>query len=157
MFRNFAELIWRNAPAFLRRWGVRATNTRFTVTAAGIISNSKGHVLLLKHRFRGGSGWGIPGGFIQKDEQPEDGLRREMREEIGLELKTLRLYKVRTFKRVRQIEIVFSCTAHGPINPQSEEIVKAEWFKLESLPQGLPTDQVRLIKDLLDRGVKPVD
>ena len=152
MFKNLAEFIWRSAPGALRRRYVRATNTRFTVTAAGIISNSEGQVLLLKHRFRAGSGWGIPGGFLQSNEQPDEGLRRELREEIGIELQTLKLHMVRTFKRARQLEIVFSCTTNESVMPRSEEIEAAEWFRLELLPHGLPADQRRLIKDLLNRG-----
>ena len=154
MLRSFAEIVWRIAPAFLRRWSVRATNTRFTVTAAGIISDSDGRVLLLKHRFRAGSGWGIPGGFLQANEQPDEGLRRELREETGLELGNLRLYKARTFKRARQLEIIFSCSTNGAVKPHSNEIEKAGWFRIDSLPQGLPAEHRRLIKDVLNRGAK---
>ncbi len=149
MLRDLAESVWRNAPKFLRRLSVRLTNTRFTVTAAGIISDSENRVLLLKHRFRAGSGWGIPGGFIEADEQPEDGLRRELKEEIGLELQTLKLYKARSFKGARQIEIIFCGRTHGTATPQSQEIKKAGWFSLDSLPEGLPSEQRELIKDVL--------
>lgn len=149
MLRDLAESVWRGAPKFLRRWSVRLTNTRFTVTAAGIISDSEDRVLLLKHRFRAGSGWGIPGGFIEADEQPEEGLRRELQEEIGLELQSLKLYKVRSFEGARQIEIIFYGRTHGAVTPQSQEIKKAGWFPLDSLPEGLPSDQQRLIKDVL--------
>ena len=65
---------------------MRFTHARFTVTAGAVIFNDKGEVLLLKHRFRAGSGWGLPGGFMETDEQPIDALRRELREEIGLEV-----------------------------------------------------------------------
>jgi ADP-ribose pyrophosphatase YjhB (NUDIX family) len=152
MLRSLAESVWRRAPRFLRRWSVRMTNVRFTVTAAGIISDAEGRVLLLKHRFRVGSGWGIPGGFLEANEQPESGLRRELREEIGLELQTVKLFKVRTFKSVRQIEIIFSGRTQGAATPQSDEIKKAAWFALDSLPEGLPSDQRQLIKDALKLG-----
>jgi 8-oxo-dGTP diphosphatase len=154
MLRDLAESAWRRAPKVLRRWSVRLTNARFTVTAAGIISNSEDRVLLLKHRFRTGSGWGIPGGFIEADEQPEEGLRRELREEIGLELQTVRLYKARTFKGTRQIEIIFYGRTEGVATPQSQEIKKAGWFALDSLPEGLPPDQRHLIKDVLQSWSK---
>ena len=154
MLRDLAESVWRGAPKFLRLWSVRLTNTRFTVTAAGIISDSEDRVLLLKHRFRAGSGWGIPGGFIEADEQPEEGLRRELQEEIGLELQSLKLYKVRSFEGARQIEIIFYGRTHGTATPQSQEIKKAGWFTLDSLPQGLPSDQQRLIKDVLQSWSK---
>lgn len=157
MLRDLAESVWRKAPRVLRLWSVRLTNARFTVTAAGIISNSEDRVLLLKHRFRTGSGWGIPGGFIEADEQPEEGLRRELREEIGLELQTVTLYKARTFKGTRQIEIIFSGRTEGVATPQSQEIKKAGWFALDSLPEGLPADQRHLIKMCFNRGAKLED
>jgi ADP-ribose pyrophosphatase YjhB (NUDIX family) len=54
------------------------------------VTDEAGHVLLLQHRYRPGfqkgGGWGIPGGFIQPREQPEAAVRRELREEIGLEI-----------------------------------------------------------------------
>jgi 8-oxo-dGTP diphosphatase len=136
---------------------MRMTNTRFTVTAAGIISDSEGRVLLLKHRFRPGSGWGIPGGFLQADEQPEAGLRRELREEIGVELQSVRLYKARTFETARQIEIIFCGRTRDLATPMSNEIKKAGWFTLESLPEGLPEDQRRLIKDVFNHGANGED
>lgn len=157
MLRDLSESVWRHAPRFLKRWSVRVMNARFTVTAAGIISDPNGRVLLLKHRFRAGSGWGIPGGFLEAGEQPEDGLRRELREEIGVELQSVKLYKARTFKTARQIEIIFRGRTRDSATPQSNEIKKAAWFTLESLPEGLPDDQRQLIKDVFDHGANRED
>ena len=86
MLKNFMAGVWRRLPTGLRRMTIRLTNTKFTVTSAAVIFNKEGKVLLLKHRFRPGSGWGLPGGFLKPDEQPLDGLQRELREEIALEL-----------------------------------------------------------------------
>ena len=146
--------VWRRVPARIRRWGVRATNTTFTVTAAAIVQNDEGNVLLLKHRYRPGSGWGIPGGFLELGEQPEQTLRRELREEIDLELNDVRLFTVRTFKRQKQIEVVFVARASGSTQPQSGEIESAEWFSRNSLPDGLPSDQKKLIHSVLVDGAK---
>ena len=157
MLRDLSESVWRRAPALLRRWGVRLTNARFTVTAAGIILDSEDRVLLLKHRFRSGSGWGIPGGFLEAGEQPENGLRRELREEIGIELQSVKLYKARTFKTARQIEIIFRGRTGDSATPQSDEIEQATWFTLDSLPEGLPDDQRRLIKDVFNHGANRED
>ena len=65
---------------------MRLSHPRFAVTAGAIITDDSGRVLLLKHRFRPGTGWGMPGGFMEEGEQPEEALRRELREEIGLEV-----------------------------------------------------------------------
>ena len=141
----------------MRRWTMRLTQARFTVTAAGIILDQEGRVLLLKHRFRPGSGWGMPGGFIAAGEQPEEGLRRELREEIGLELESAQLFGARAFKKPQQIEIIFRCRPKGDALQQSMEIRKAAWFSPDSLPAGLPEDQGRLIKLVLIDGAKQLD
>src|SRR6185295_6599679 len=123
---------------------MRLAHTRFTVTAGALIFNQNGQILLLKHRFRAGSGWGLPGGFLEAGEQPIDALRRELREEIGLEVKDVEIFGVRSFKKPKQVEVLFLCRANGSVTPRSMEVERAEWFSLQSLPTGLPRDQ-RLI------------
>ena len=85
MLTNFLGAIWRQLPGGVRRRLSRLGQSRFTVTTAAFIFDDDGRILLLEHVFRPDSGWGVPGGFLSQAEQPEDGLRRELREEIGLE------------------------------------------------------------------------
>jgi mutator protein MutT len=138
--------MWRALPPRMRRWSMRATQARFTVTAGALIFNDAREVLLLKHRFRAGSGWGIPGGFLEAGEQPEEALRRELREEVGLEITEVEIFTSRTFKKPRQVEILFRCRANGNVKPQTIEVERAEWFSTCSLPGGLPQDQRLLIE-----------
>jgi len=138
--------LWRAMPPRFRRWSMRATQTRFTVTAGALIFNERGQVLLLKHRFRAGSGWGIPGGFLENGEQPEAALRRELREEVGLEIENVEIFTARSFKKPRQVEILFRCRANAEVKPRTIEVERAEWFSVQSLPAGLPRDQRQLIE-----------
>ena len=152
MLNDLLGAIWRRAPKALRRWTVRFSHPRFAVTAGAIITDARGRVLLLKHRFRPGSGWGLPGGFIEKGEQPEAALRRELREEIGLEVELLKLFTVRAFKRPKQVEIVFKGQTLGSTDELSFEIQEAEWFEPGEFPPELPRDQIELIKRALNDG-----
>ena len=74
MLKKVLGALWRHAPKSVRRWGVRLVEPRFTVTAGAVVVDERGRVLLLNHVFRVGSGWGIPGGFMEKGEQPEEAL-----------------------------------------------------------------------------------
>ena len=157
MLRDLIGKIWLRTPDQLKIWAVRFTQQRFTVTVGAVISDEAGRVLLLHHRFRPGSGWGMPGGFIELGEQPEEALRRELREEVGLELQQVELFATRAFKRPNQIEIVFRGRALGTTDQLSFEIKRVAWFHLHELPAGLPSDQARLIKLALANGAKTPD
>ncbi|MBP6820267.1 MAG: NUDIX domain-containing protein [Acidobacteria bacterium] len=145
--------LWRRVPKRVRRWGALLAESRFTVTAGAVVTDETGQVLLLQHRYRPGfqqgGGWGIPGGFIKPGEQPEAALRRELREEIGLEIETLGVAFVRALERYQQIEIIFRCRPQSDFQPQSREISRAEWFKPEALPESLSHDQRSLIERAL--------
>ncbi|HWF89207.1 MAG TPA: NUDIX domain-containing protein [Pyrinomonadaceae bacterium] len=140
-FQNLISRVWRKLPARMRRWTMRFAHTRFTVTAGAVIFNDKREVLLLKHRFRAGSGWGLPGGFMEQGEQPIDTLRRELREEIGLEIEDVEFFAARSFRKPKQVEVLFRGRANVDVKSLTIEVERAEWFALESLPEGLPRDQ----------------
>ena len=157
MLNDLLGAIWRRAPKALRRWTVRLSHPRFAVTAGAVITDGRGRVLLLKHRFRPGAGWGMPGGFLERGEQPDAALRRELREEIGLEVEQLKLFTIRAFKKSKQVEIVFIAQAIGDTDQLSFEIQKAAWFFPGEFPEGLPKDQSELIKRALADGARPPD
>lgn len=143
--------LWRRAPRWSRRFGALLTQSRFTVTVGAVVIDSRHRVLLLHHRFRPGGGWGIPGGFIHPREQPEEAVRRELREEVGLEIEDSIITFIRTLQKYRQVEIIFRCVPKGIPLPQSSEINRAEWFAPDSLPEGLSDDQRGLIRRAMER------
>ncbi len=152
MLKRLAARLWRGAPRFVRRAGVLLTQPRFTVTAGVVVTDERGRVLLLRHVLRGGSGWGVPGGFIAAGEQPADAVRREVREETGLALGEVELAFVRTHKHVQQVEIMFrgkmKAEAVGRLD-KGFEIDRAEWFAPDALPRGIDRDQRRVIERAL--------
>ena len=119
----------------------------FTVSVAAIITHDRGEVLLLNHVIRPLSGWGIPGGFIDAGEQPEAALRREIREETGIELRDVSLHRVRTLKR--HVEILFRAVAVGEPTVRSREISELGWFDPDDIPSEMNLDQQFLIHKVL--------
>ena len=154
MLRDLLGRLWRGSPKGVRRLGVWLTEPRFTVTAGAVVVDERGRVLLLRHVFRRGSGWGVPGGFLERGEQPEEAVRRELREEVGLEAAEARLVFARTLRRPQQVEFVFRVRplAGREARPASAEISRAEWFEPDALPEGLSPDQRRLIARVLKSG-----
>ncbi len=134
-------------PRKLRTLAARIFQVTFTVSAAGVITNELGEVLLLNHVLRPVSGWGVPGGFLEAGEQPEAAFRREIREETGLELRDVSLYRTRTLNR--HIEIIFLAKAIGEASVQSREIIELGWFKIEEMPTEMSLDQQFLVRKAL--------
>jgi ADP-ribose pyrophosphatase YjhB (NUDIX family) len=138
---------WKIFPPWLRQRIIRTTQEKFTVSAAAVIINNDGKVLLLNHLLRPFSGWGLPGGFLNAAEQPEEAIRREIREETGMELNNVSMFRVRTIRR--HIEILFRAESGGEATVQSREITGLGWFDRDDLPAGLPESQKYVIRQIL--------
>jgi len=151
MLKRWLGAVYRYMPVSLRRGIVLLIQPRFTVTAGAVVVDQEGRVLLVQHVFRPGSGWGVPGGFINKGEQAEAAARRELREEIGLELDRAELVFVRTVEAVNQLEIIFRCSTSGTPQPRNIEVHRVAWFKLDEFPEDLPQSQRQTIKRALGR------
>ena len=147
MWGDFLGAVWRRVPRRVLRAGVWLSQPRFAVTAGAVVTDERGRVLLLRHNFRKGSGWGVPGGFLTKGENPEDALRRELREEVGMELDGAEIAFARTHRRPQQVEIIFRCRADSSALSLSEsfEVNRAAWFAPGAFPPELNDDQRRLI------------
>jgi len=141
-------------PGTIRRRMVRMGQSRFTVTTGAMLFDDDGRILLLEHVFRPDSGWGIPGGFLSGSEQPQDGLRRELREEVSIEIDEVEFLFARTLPRPRQVEIYFRARVIGDPKPSSFEIKQAQWFTLNELPEELSNDQRRLIQRAISLSEK---
>ena len=125
----------------------RSIQPRFTVSAGAIVTNDEGKVLLLNHVLRPSSGWGVPGGFIEHGEQPEAAVKREVMEEVGVELYDVHLYKVRTSGT--HIEMVFRARGIGEGSVLSREITELAWFQLDEMPEEMSLDQHFMIRRAL--------
>lgn len=147
---QFFGSIFRYLPGAFRRRLVRLGQRQFTVTAGAFVFDDRGRILLLEHEFRPDSRWGIPGGFLDDREQAEEAMRRELREEVSLEVDDVQLLFARTLPRPRQVEIYFACTTKGDPTPSSFEIRQAGWFDPDELPDDLSRDQRRMIKRAID-------
>lgn len=98
--------------------------------------------------------WNLPGGGLEYDETLEQGLAREVREEIGAQIEIARLVGVYSKPRKREVVFTFHCAlAPGsPVPSRSEEVREVAWFLPKDFPTNLlPKHRERLADALLQR------
>lgn len=150
MLKKIVGKIWRKMSPSTRRRIIRLTQSNFTASVAVVVENGKGEVLLLDHVLRPASGWGIPGGFLASGEQPVDAVRRELREETGIELTDVEIFQVRTINR--HIEVLFHARTTDAPEVKSREINRFGWFRPGDLPEKMNSSQKTIIRKLLKQA-----
>jgi ADP-ribose pyrophosphatase YjhB (NUDIX family) len=139
--------IWKLIPSRFRLQIIRVTQKKFTASVGVIVTNAENKVLLLDHLLRPASGWGIPGGFIDRGEQPEEAVRRELREETGIGLENLKMLRVRTINR--HIEVLFRAESNDRAEVKSREIKSLGWFAVDEMPAEMSAVQKSIIEKVL--------
>lgn len=113
-------------------------------TAAAIVEDARGRVLLGRRCIDPYNGWwDIPGGFLEPGEHPEDGARRELREETGLEIAIERLVGVymdvygETGTGEHILNFYYLCRVAGGTPRPDDDVSHLEWFAPEDLPEQI--------------------
>ena len=107
-------------------------------TAAVVLDHEK-NLLLVKRGMEPGKGkWCLPGGFVELDESPSEGVLRELTEETGLRGKVDQLieavYEDSPFYGPLII-IGYGVTPHGGRLQAGDDAAEVQYFPLADLPQ----------------------
>lgn len=74
-------------------------------------------------------------GFVEPGEMLEDTVKRETREEVGVEVKNIRYFGSQPWPFPHSLMIAFTAEyAGGEMKPDGVEIEEARWFDAEELP-----------------------
>ncbi len=98
---------------------------------AGVVADEQGRILVLVRGKDPGRGkWDLPGGFVDPGDTAEEALRREVGEEVGLEVRALRylcsypnIYEYGGV-RYRTLDMGYACEAAGvaQARPRDSEV-----------------------------------
>ena len=121
-------------------------------TVGALIVNSNGEILLVKS-YKWGSKYTVPGGHIELGERSEVAVRREVKEEVGLEVEPVRILLVQEaifpadyIKHEHYIFLDYLCRATSPtVKLDGKEIQEYVWTN--------PNDALRLELESFTRNL----
>ncbi|MGW7413513.1 NUDIX hydrolase [Streptomyces sp. NPDC054863] len=100
--------------------------------------------------------WEPPGGVLELHESPEEGVRREIREETGLDVTVERLSGV--YKNLSRgiVSLVFRCRAGEGAPHRTEEAKAVAWLTREEVAELMTEAYAVRILDAYAPGAAPV-
>lgn len=123
-----APILW-----YQKRFNIQTRGVRILIVA-------ENKILLVKHWYNGL--WVMPGGGVHKNETPEYAAVRELREEVGLDIKQLD-YLLGEYSNTKggKNDTVYCYVVHLDTIPSIKkkfnfEISDFSWFDLNNLPKG---------------------
>jgi len=105
-------------------------------TASAACLDDEGRVLLSRRGIEPFKGkWDFPGGFLDEDEHPLDCLRRELREEAGVEIEPLELLGVWTDKyggdgsAATTLNLYWTARIVDGTPEPNDDVAELRWFR----------------------------
>lgn len=99
-----------------------------------IILNSKNEFLMLQYDEYHDFKWHFPGGRLDEGEEAMQGLIREVKEEVNLEIYDLKPVYTKIFTEERKYGVFFLAKVKEPYKVEiSNEHQKFKWFKYEEI------------------------
>lgn len=121
-----------------------AATPKHSVSVAGIVVRDDGRVLVIRRNDNGH--WEAPGGVLELGESFEDGVRREVLEETGLEITVERLSGV--YKNLAHgiVALVYRCRPVAGDTHPTAEAREVRWMTRDQVESSMnPAFAVRVL------------
>ena len=121
------------------------------ISPAVIVAITSGGRLLLARsgRFPGQRMFSVIAGYVEPGETLEDCVRREIREEVGLEVRRIRYFGSQAWPFSGSLMVGFTAEHAGrEITVDGREILEADWFAPDRLPE-IP-GKISIARELID-------
>ena len=120
------------------------------IAPAIIVAVTKNDMILLARarRFRGDL-YSVLAGFVEGGENLENCVKREIREEVGIEVKNIKYFGSQPWPFPNSLMVAFTAEySKGEICIDQEELLDAGWYKTDKLP--LIPEKPSIARDLID-------
>src|SRR5215831_20294024 len=160
---RFALLVWRWFPPRLAGFLKGQLARRWLVGAVAVIVDDKtspAEVLLVEHSYRPKGAWGLPGGSLEStpgdptrprdddstDDVIERALRREIHEELGIEIIVIRLLRIDAIPYIAEepgpyrLDFYFRCAPRDGFAALRRDLLSGK-----TRPRSAEIKQIRLV------------
>jgi 8-oxo-dGTP diphosphatase len=117
---------------------------RHSVSVTGVVLDNDGQVLAIQRD--DDDRWVPPGGILELNETPEQGVIREVLEETGILVKPEVLIGVYKNMRLKVVSLAFRCHAIAGSEHTTPEAKRVEWLTIDAARQLMP--EARLVRVL---------
>ncbi len=121
-----------------------------SVSVTGVVARPDGRVLLIRRADDGR--WVPPGGVLERDETPEQGVVREVLEETGVKVRPLRLVGVYKNMQLGVVSLAFLCEPIGGAEQVSDEATAVSWLTVAEATEAAPEARAVRITDAFSGG-----
>lgn len=115
-------------------------NKLFRTPRSRVMLWNENSELLLVRNWAGKQEWSLPGGGVERNESPVNAAKRELHEEIGINVPIKDLTYVATLDYQYEAWIYSASVSEAgfPVKPHNPwEIADMQWFSIASLPPDL--------------------
>jgi NAD+ diphosphatase len=172
LFRAFHLMQWRRDSVYCGRCGAenrdapaglsricpvcgRAEFPRISPAVIVLITNDRDEILLAHNAAFNNRVYSLLAGFVEAGESAEAALRREIQEEVNIEVEGIRYVASQPWPFPNSLMLGFTAAyAGGLLRPDGTEILDAQWFSRETLPNlpGSGSIARRLIEQWRNSG-----
>lgn len=147
--------VWGEFPLWLQTLLSRILRPRFRVAVAALVFDGQNRILLCEHTYRKSFPWGLPAGGLEYGEDPQEAIRRELREETGFNVRVKRLLYADSAKEFHHISLIYLCQIIDGAFTPNLEVSNIRFFALDDLPRILPTEK-QLLDKILPLNEEPI-
>ncbi|WP_232238576.1 NUDIX hydrolase [Nocardiopsis dassonvillei] len=130
--------------------GDKPSTPLHSVSVAGAVIREDGRMLVIKRRDNGN--WEPPGGVLELDETPQEGVVREVLEETGIRVEVEQLTGV--YKNMARgiVALVFRCKPSGGEEHPTSEATAVKWLTTDEIKKDMGEVYAIRLLDALEKN-----